>query len=358
MNKPSSGNWNPRTAKQHAPIDETVPIPAAIRAAGARAAELHKQAYEEPTPPQPEAPPAEATPPAPAPQPEAPPAAQTPPAPQPEASTAQPDNGQRNWENDFKAMKGRYDSSLQTIAGLNGRISQLEQLLSRAPAPAAPPAQQRTPDLTFKPVTADERENFGDEFLDVAARAAAEKFAPTITSLTQELEQLKRTMIDVTTKSADDIKRENWAFLDSKMPNWRTVNRDQNFIAWANLPDPFSGVIRMAMIRDAFDKGDAPRVLRFYQGFLSDEAATGPAAQQTETPGNGKVPLESFAAPGRATSPAASVQQAPVEKETISHAQIAAFYLAVQKGHYKGNEAEKDRLERMIFEAQADGRVV
>lgn len=108
---------------------------------------------------------------------------------------------------------------------------------------------------------------------------------------------------------------------------------------------------------DAFEKADGQRVLRFFQGFLSDEAATGPATTQTEPP-NGKVPLETFAAPGRAKAPAASVAIAPVEKETITHAQIAAFYSDVQRGRFRGNEAEKDRLEAMIFEAQAEGRVV
>ncbi len=198
------------------------------------------------------------------------------------------------------------------------------------------PPQARTPDLTFKPVTQEEKDNYGEEFIDVATRAAAEKLSPEISRLTEELNRLKGTISNVAEKT-----------------------ENPKFIAWANLPDPFSGAIRMPMLQDAFRKGDAPRVLRFFQGFLSDEAATGPASTaQPEMP-NGKVPLESLAAPGRAKAPAASVPpQTPGEKETITHAQIASFYLAVQKGHYKGNEEEKNRLERMIFDAQAEGRVI
>ena len=71
-------------------------------------------------------------------------------------------------------------------------------------------------------------------------------------------------------------------------------------------------------------------------------------------PPAGKVPLEAFAAPGRAKTAAAT---APAEKPIITRAQIATFYADKAAGKYRGKEAEADRLERMIFEAQRDGRI-
>lgn len=340
------------SAKKHDPIDESVQVPAAIRAAAARSSELHKQVYETT---EPETPPAT---------PETPPATpETPPATPPAAATPEPPpaqtDGVAEWEQRYNSLKGRYDKDQKTLAGLNSRISQLEGIIASAAATPAAPAQARTPDLTFKPVTQEDKDNYGEEFLDVAARAAAERFAPEIRRLNEELNALKGTVSNVADKTEADLKRDMFAYLDGEYSDWRTLNRDPRFVAWTRLPDPFSGAIRMDMMRDAFAKGDAPRVLRFFQGFLSDEAATGPAkTTQPELP-SGKVPLESLAAPGRARAPVASeTPQTPGEKETITHAQISAFYLAVQKGHYKGNEAEKDRLEKMIFEAQAEGRVV
>jgi hypothetical protein len=110
------------------------------------------------------------------------------------------------------------------------------------------------------------------------------------------------------------------------------------------------------MMRKAFEANDANRVLHFFKAYLSDEAATAPASIQP-TP-KGKVPLEELAAPGRAKAPAASATPGEKEKPTITRAQISQFYLNVQKGVYKGNAAEKDRLEKMIFEAEQEGRVV
>jgi hypothetical protein len=350
--------------KQHAPIDDSVQVPAAIRAAAARSEALHKQAYEAP--------------------------AQEAEAPNANANVEQQQNGENreptqannevtpqpevrqegapasaapqadNWEHKYNSLKGRYDRQDETVRGLNNRISQLEGLLARAQdTPAAQPTQAN-PDLKFKSISAEDREAYGDDFLDVAARAAQERLNPTIASLQRELESLKGQVGGVAAQTQNTVKQNMYAYLDSQQANWRELNRDPKFIAWANLPDAFSGDIRISMMRDAFDKGDSQRVLRFFQGYLADEAATDPAGGIKPVTPNGKIPLETFAAPGRAKAPAASASQAqaPGEKETITHAQIAAFYQAVNKGAYRGNEAEKNRLEQMIFAAQAEGRVV
>jgi hypothetical protein len=347
-------------AQKLPPVDDTVKLPAAIRAAAARADAVHQQAYE--TPKEPDAPVTQP----PAEQPKQDGTEGQPEATQPEA-TAQPEAGTENppatpkdggdWEHKYNSMKGRYDRAEEMIRGLNSRISQLEGLLARAAEqkPTAP-----NPDLTFKPLITDkDKEDFGAEFIDVAQRAAQEKLSPEIKQLRQELERLQGQLGSVAQRSQVNTQQSMVATLDRDLPDWRKINKDQKFIAWVNLPDPLSGAIRINMLREAYDNGEAERVLRFFKGFLQDEAATAPAevAQPAVTPpGNTKVPLENFAAPGRATSPAATVT--PGEKESITHAQIAQFYLDVQKGKYKGNEAQKVKIEEMIFAAQAEGRII
>jgi hypothetical protein len=336
------------------PLDKDVVIPAAIRAASLRASALHAEAYNTP-----EAPPQEAQ--------GTPPAAEgTPPAAEARTPATEPPPGKEpppaqadTWEHRYKSLKPRFDKQDDVISQLNGRIRDLELSLTQRAAPS--PAERRNPDLNFKPLDADEREAYGDDFLDVAARAAREKLDPELKSLRQELEQLKGAVGNVSEDNEKERRKKFYDHLNDQLPSWKTLNRDPKFIAWCNLPDPFSGAIRGAMLNDAVAKGDAPRALRFFNGFLTDEAATAPAGNRPELPrlpngqANGKVPLENFAAPGRAKAPAGDPP--PAEKEIITPAQIAHFYLLVQKGHYKGNEAEKERLEREIFAAQADGRV-
>jgi hypothetical protein len=124
------------------------------------------------------------------------------------------------------------------------------------------------------------------------------------------------------------------------------------------------------LIANAFEAHDAPRVLRFFNGFLAEEAAAGnpsgfgsepPQAPAVPSNGNGgqrqsRVSLERLAAPGRARS-GASATAPSSEKPLISTAQISRFYADVAANRYRGREAEKNSLEAMIFEAQRDGRI-
>ena len=107
----------------------------------------------------------------------------------------------------------------------------------------------------------------------------------------------------------------------------------------------------------AFERNDTPRVQAFFTGFLAEEAALDPASGETgrtEAPAN-KVSLENLAAPGRAKSAAAT--NAPAEKPIFTRAQIAKFYADAAAGKFKGRDAERDRLERQIFEAEREGRI-
>lgn len=341
------------------PADTDVNLPPAIRAAAMRANQLHEAAYKEPEeikaevkgdgkPANGDGKPVEQ----PAKQEEAPVAEETPPAEKTPASTPE------DWEHKYNSLKGRYDRQDDTIRGLNARIDQLTSLIAAAPKT---PQEQPPSEMKFGKLTDKDRDDFGEDFLDAAARAAEERFGPYLRSLEQQVRQLGGSVQNVAATTAQNAQQSMYGYLDEQMPDWRQINRDPKFLAWANLPDPLSGVIRVEMMRDAHQKADGARVLRFFRGFLNDEAASDPARRaEPETPSadkaKGKVPLSEFAAPGRAKAPAAT--DVPGEKETITHAQIAAFYLDVQKGKYRGNEAEKDRLEREIFKAQAENRVI
>jgi hypothetical protein len=108
-------------------------------------------------------------------------------------------------------------------------------------------------------------------------------------------------------------------------------------------------------------------VKAFFNGFLAEEAAVDPAnsgQDNRDTPPspNGskqaappKVPLENMAAPGRAKTGAGNSSSS--EKPIITRREVSEFYAEVAAGKYRGNEAEKERLERQIFEAQRDGRL-
>lgn len=281
---------------------------------------------------------------------------------------------QEDWERKYKALKGRHDRVAHENSSLSSRLNNLEHVLGNInPPPAASPVPTHTngvangatgtmqDDFT---ITAQEVSDYGEEFLTVIEKKAKQVLMPTINKLQQENENLKRQLGQVGTHINIDSKVKLEQFMDSRLNNWRDLNTNEEFLGWLAQTDPYAGEVRHNLLKQAYERNDSNRVLAFFQGFLADEAAVAPR-NSSATSGTGvtfagnsplppKVPLERFAAPGRARTTASS---APVEKPSIRRDQIAAFYAQVASGKYVGNDAEKDRLENMIFEAQREGRI-
>jgi hypothetical protein len=257
-------------------------------------------------------------------------------------------------------MKGRYDRSEQALAALRDRVGELEgKLASPQRAPAVTPSVAATRLVTDKEV-----EEYGPELIQLVGRKAQEELNPVLNAMRAELDDLKGQVRGTRTEVVRTARDRVFAGLDTQVPTWRALNENQDFLNWLALPDRFSGYIRQELLNKALEQHDAPRVAEFFKGFLTEEAAgsNGSAGLQPApgltpaTPAPSKVPLETFVAPGRAKSPAAT--PAPAEKPIITRAQITQFYTDIAAGKYRGNEAEKDRLERMVFDAKADGRVL
>lgn len=346
-------------------VDPNARIPAAVKAAGKRAEDVHKQVYsKEPVAEEPKdggepgTEPATTEPAVAAP---AEPTAATPPTPvtpegnQPPKSTPAPAADEDTWKHKYDSMKGRFDRSQGQIRQLSDQISQLNAELAAARAAPTPPPAAPNPLLSPKEV-----EEYGEEFLSVVGKKAKEVYSPEITALQAEIASLKQELAGVNGVVATDARSRFFADLERSLPNWSELNTNDAFLDWLKLPDAYSGVIRHELLNAAYERNDAPRVLAFFNGFLAEEAAVDPAKLAptpvpAATPAPGKVPLETFAAPGRAKSTAAT--PAPAEKPIIHRAQISQFYLDVSAGKYRGREEEKNRLEAMIFAAEKDGRI-
>lgn len=341
------------------PIDPNVKIPAAVKAGIAKAeaaqAEFVKARNAEPPPP-PEAPLAPIVTEA------APLVAETPPAAPPVAPVA-PEvtpqgNELPNWEHQFKSMKGRHDRLLPQVKELGEQVTALQRVIATmnaAPATTVAPAPARL-------VTPEEEASYGAEFLDVVARRAKEQFAPVEADLRGQIASLNSQIGKVGGSIVLDARSRMLSTFDAQLPRWHDINTDQNFLDWLALPDPYSGVIRSKLLLAAWEQNDTPRALAFFNGFLAEEAALTPAPRVPDAPPGadpvvpaGKVPLETFAAPGRAKSAAGT--SPPPEKPNISPRQISQFYVDVAGGKYRGREDEQKRVEAAIFAAAAGGRI-
>lgn len=334
-----------------APVDTNVAVPRAVKEALARSEAAFHAAKG--TTPAPAAPP---EPPAPAPQdPPVTPEVTPPAEPQPPAEPPAPEN----WEHKYNSMKGRYDRAQEQIRGLSDQAKSLQSLLAVNPAPAMPAATDPQPRPSL--ITDQERTDWGGEFLDVVSKQAKEVVSTEITSLRNTVAQLEAKLTGVNTHVTMDARQKLESALTDKIPNWNEINHSDEFKAWLALPDPYSGDIRHTILTRVYERNQIPQTLAFFQGFLAEEAALGPAPTalqpgQNTVDNTGKIPLESFAAPGRAKT-AATQNPGPTEKPIITRPEIAAFYARSNAGFYRGNDAEKNRIEVEIFAAQAEGRI-
>lgn len=261
-----------------------------------------------------------------------------------------------NWEHRYNSMKGRYDSSQQTIGSMQEQMSQLGDELSRTQQMIHQRQEPPPRPPTTKFITPEDEATYGPDLIDLARRAAKEALGQDIDTIRNENSQLKQR---VTQSSQQGVVQA----LDRDVPNWRQVNMDPRFKRWLSLRDIYSGGVRKQMLDAAYQAANAPRVLAFFNGFISDEAATGQTEPEllSEQPRNSAprqaaVPLERLASPGRAR-PAGGDTAVPVDKPVFTRAQISRFYSDSRKGVYAGREVEKDRLEKEIFSAQKEGRV-
>ena len=342
---------------QHLQDDPNIKLPAAVRAAAARSDAIVRQlkgeapVTSEGNPEQPaEDQPADGQPPLTA---DAPPEQSRQEARQ-EAQNEQPKQGDESWEHKYKSLHGRFLRSQDQLKDMADQINNLQNVI--ATMQTAPAASEVPSFKVEKLVTDDEVRDYGEDLLKVVGKKAREELAPVISSYEAKIADLERQLKGVNTVVQQDSQKKLLDTLDEKLPKWRDLNRDEEFLSWLRLPDPFSGAIRHEMLKAAYAQGNASRVLAFFNGFLAEEAATTPAegepARGTKVP---KVPLENLAAPGRAKT-AASVS-GPAEKPIFTRAQIASFYADVAAGKYRGKDAEKVKLEGQIFDAGREGRI-
>jgi hypothetical protein len=97
---------------------------------------------------------------------------------------------------------------------------------------------------------------------------------------------------------------------------------------------------------------DARRVANFFAAWKGTTGGQDARIQRESQPAS---ELERQVAPGKGRSGGAKPQG---EAKSYTSEDIKKFFSDVQKGKYKGREAERDRIERDIFAAQREGRIV
>ncbi len=344
-------------------------LPRAVKEAEERAnALIQAQGKREGTPeetpppaPEPEpGPEASASPPQPEPPPsEAPPAEVQPPA-QPEA-TKPPEE---DYEAKYKVLKGKYDKEVPELASqvtfLVKKVGALEAALAEKETPRPPettnqeparaPAPEPEKDLTADPKVKYLQTEYPDiyEGTDILVKARAKEIAKAL--FKEEFERINQRLNAVEQGQVQKTKESFYEALSKAHPNWEQVQSSPEFGAFLQLPDEFSGIPRWQLLKDAYNKLDASRAIRFFSVFLNKNgspASPPPSTAPSVSPAPSKV--EARVAPPRNQNATPVPAPGGTGPAKVTPQELKQFYLDVSQGKWRGREADMKKEEARLI---------
>ena len=151
------------------------------------------------------------------------------------------------------------------ITGLQDQIRNLETLVASMKAVQEPakPAKSSEP-----LVTQEEIDQYGPDLIDIVGRVAKQVLEPYVDervgAVEKNVKQVGESVASTQQSVAESARDRLYERLDKDVPEWRTINKQQEFVSWLNQVDPYTGVVRGVNLRAAFDRNDSDRVLAFF----------------------------------------------------------------------------------------------
>jgi hypothetical protein len=269
------------------------------------------------------------------------------------------------YEQRYKTLQGMYNADKsrwqQQANELQSRTSQLEQLL----ASLSQQSQQATPQEQGL-VSDTERDEYG-ESITVMRKVSQEELRPLIGKVSQMEQMLQNVLLSLNNQIVPQVQQvaqqqavsqedRFWQALASKVPNWQQINNDRQFHDWLLEIDSLTGTARQSHLELAQKSLNADRVAAFFGTFVEQTGKYKPNADAQPNRSAQVSELEKQVAPGKSRANN-SVNSNKADK-TYSPNDIRKFFDDVRAGKYKGREAERNRIERDIFAAQQEGRIV
>jgi hypothetical protein len=199
-------------------------------------------------------------------------------------------------------------------------------------------------------VTDSDVEAFGSDLIDVIERKAREVASGMVGTEMAELRarnaELEQMLSGVTERQVSNDRRAFFAELERLVPDYEAVNVDPGFLDWLTEVDPLSGMARQEYLNAAYNGFDVQRTAALFNTYrqLTAPAPAKPARK-----------LERQVAPGTSKVSTAVTQNS--SERVFTQNEIEGFYRDVQRGAYRGNEAEQARIEAEIDLAVMEGRI-
>jgi len=265
------------------------------------------------------------------------------------------DENSPTYKQRWKTLEGQLRAAAARDQQWQGRVQQLEQLI--ATMQIAPTPKAEVPSA----ITAEDREAFGEDLVDLISRSAKATLEEenaslrnSVAELSNAVRSMQGTLPQVVQNQQLTADERFFSQLGTVVPDWNAINSSQPFIDWLLDVDPMTGITRQTYIAEAQRERDVSRVANIFNTWKSLIGSTQTQQQGKAAAKATKTELEKQVAPSRnlSTAPAADSGS----KQVWSSSLVRKFYADVRNGLYRGRDAERASLERDIFAAQNEGR--
>lgn len=257
-------------------------------------------------------------------------------APEPQAQ----EKDRADWKAKYLVLKGKYDAEVPRYA------AEVRELKSVIASKDAEIAQLKQAHVTPQPqAAAAPDDDFGDFDPDLirkiesrVRKSVEAELGPVKTELAKSKEEMER---EALSRFVADV--------EAEVPDFASIDASPEFQSWASEVDPLSGVPKGALLNDAIQKRNAPRVIAAYRQFKSEVKGADSVTPEVVKPAHSLSERE---------VPRAGVGAAvPEQKPIFTRAEISAFYGEVSRGRYRGREELAKNIEAQISLAYQEGRV-
>ena len=281
-------------------------------------------------------------------QPQNAPAAQAAPPPPPDPAAAEVNS---QWEQRYRSLQGKYNTEITTLRSiLETQQRTMDKLVEQRQSAVAPqPEPQQSPEeyLRSLGITDKEMEDYG-ESLHIMAKLAQNMIKPTAAKLERELAKTREAAGTVAKAQMKTGQEALLAALSARVPDWARINEDENFLAWLDSVDLFSGASRRQSLMAAFENLDSARVIGIFERFVQEDSAR----RSTSGP---SVNRETLIAPGVPRGGAAEAPGGAQGKRILSEREIADFYSRVRRRQVSPEQYAAFSAE--IASATTEGRI-
>lgn len=89
-----------------------------------------------------------------------------------------------------------------------------------------------------------------------------------------EINKLKSELGSKVERTESKTREAFLARMDKELPEWRNINVDPKFIEWLSVPDKYTGIQKLQLLRKAWDDMDFDRSIVFFKDYIAENSST------------------------------------------------------------------------------------